>query len=579
MLIFLASSWSLLVPKFFRVHDYTHAGRIVEMAKALGDGHFPVRWTQNFGYGYGMPLFEFYGPLPFYIGAVLFWLGLSAVGSIKILYLIANAGTAWGGYLLGKRFYGRSGGLITAAALTLAPYRALNLFVRGALNETWAIMFFPWILLGVVQIFHREKRGWLLLTLSLTGLFLSHNIMTLLFLPVLVLFILGDLGQLIYRRVPELYRRTQFRWRNFSRMVGELIGGGLLAVGLSAFYLFPAYLEKNLTQVESVILSPYFDYRLHFLYIRQFFNPRWGFGGSGWSITDDISFFLGWGQWLAIGLFVILFLSKLWRRLRSKQLTLFSKREWSLLSLTGGLLIMTLYLSILKSQWAWDLLPIFKFVQFPWRWLGISVVFLALGLGGITWLVKKRLIRGYLSMVVVVLTVLGAVWYFRPEKYLADSNQFYYTDPSLIRRELSGILHDYVPVGVPIPPSVIPEELVINEVPTANGSFEVLADRTQEKLIRTNFTADTLLSLAVADYPGWRVEIDNQRWSRQLGENGNIELLVPAGKHVVTLRFLSTPIRQFADWASLAAGILLVFLLLPKNLPALSKEQKRKASQ
>ena len=579
MLIFLASSWSLLVPKFFRVHDYTHAGRIVEMAKALGDGHFPVRWTQNFGYGYGMPLFEFYGPLPFYIGAVLFWLGLSAVGSIKILYLIANAGTAWGGYLLGKRFYGRSGGLITAAALTLAPYRALNLFVRGALNETWAIMFFPWILLGVVQIFHREKRGWLLLTLSLTGLFLSHNIMTLLFLPVLVLFILGDLGQLIYRRVPELYRRTQFRWRNFSRMVGELIGGGLLAVGLSAFYLFPAYLEKNLTQVDSVILSPYFDYRLHFLYIRQFFNPRWGFGGSGWSITDDISFFLGWGQWLAIGLFVILFLSKLWRRLRSKQLTLFSKREWSLLSLTGGLLIMTLYLSILKSQWAWDLLPIFKFVQFPWRWLGISVVFLALGLGGITWLVKKRLIRGYLSMVVVVLTVLGAVWYFRPEKYLADSNQFYYTDPSLIRRELSGILHDYVPVGVPIPPSVIPEELVINEVPTANGSFEVLADRTQEKLIRTNFTADTLLSLAVADYPGWRVEIDNQRWSRQLGENGNIELLVPAGKHVVTLRFLSTPIRQFADWASLAAGILLVFLLLPKNLPALSKEQKRKASQ
>ena len=579
MLIFLASSWSLLVPKFFRVHDYTHAGRIVEMAKALGDGHFPVRWTQNFGYGYGMPLFEFYGPLPFYIGAVLFWLGLSAVGSIKILYLIANAGTAWGGYLLGKRFYGRSGGLITAAALTLAPYRALNLFVRGALNETWAIMFFPWILLGVVQIFHREKRGWLLLTLSLTGLFLSHNIMTLLFLPVLVLFILGDLGQLIYRRVPELYRRTQFRWRNFSRMVGELIGGGLLAVGLSAFYLFPAYLEKNLTQVESVILSPYFDYRLHFLYIRQFFNPRWGFGGSGWSITDDISFFLGWGQWLAIGLFVILFLSKLWRRLRSKQLTLFSKREWSLLSLTGGLLIMTLYLSILKSQWAWDLLPIFKFVQFPWRWLGISVVFLALGLGGITWLVKKRLIRGYLSMVVVVLTVLGAVWYFRPEKYLADSNQFYYTDPSLIRRELSGILHDYVPVGVPIPPSVIPEELVINEVPTANGSFEVLADRTQEKLIRTNFTADTLLSLAVADYRGWRVEIDNQRWSRQLVENGNIELLVPAGKHVVTLRFLSTPIRQFADWASLAAGILLVFLLLPKNLPALSKEQKRKASQ
>ncbi|MFH2118621.1 MAG: hypothetical protein ABII10_02715, partial [Candidatus Paceibacterota bacterium] len=51
ILIFLASSWSLFSPKFFRIHDYTHAGRIAEMARALSDGHFPVRWTQNFGFG------------------------------------------------------------------------------------------------------------------------------------------------------------------------------------------------------------------------------------------------------------------------------------------------------------------------------------------------------------------------------------------------------------------------------------------------------------------------------------------------------------------------------------------------
>ena len=574
--IFIASSWALFAPRFFRVHDYTHAGRIVEMAKALTDGHFPVRWTQNFGYGYGMPLFEFYGPLPFYVGAVLYWLGLSAVGSIKALYLLANAGTVLGGYKLGKRFFGRAGGLITAAALTLAPYRALNLFVRGALNETWAIMFLPWILLGVILIFDRERRGWLMLTLSLTGLFLSHNIVTLIFMPILGLFVVGYFIQLLIRRVPELYRRTEFRWRNFLRTAGEFIGSGLLAVGLSAFYLFPAFLEKGLTQVESVILSYYFDYHLHFLYIRQFFNPVWGFGGSAWSVTDDISFFLGWGQWLAVGVLVIVFLRQLWLRLWRKTHQILSKRGWVLLTVTGGLLMATLYLSLLKSQWVWDQLPILKFVQFPWRWLSIGIVFLALTLGSITWFIKQRLTRIYLSLVLVVVTVIGAVWYFRPEKYLPDNNQFYYTDPSLIRRELSGILHDYMSTGMPVPPSVIPETLIINQVEPTNGNYEVLADRTPEKLIRTDFTADTLLSLAVADYPGWRVEIDNQRWTRQLGKDGNIEVLVPAGKHLVTLRFLSTPIRQYADWVSLSAFVLLLYLVLPKNLSAVKATRGKK---
>jgi hypothetical protein len=206
----------------------------------------------------------------------------------------------------------------------------------------------------------------------------------------------------------------------------------------------------------------------------------------------------------------------------------------------------------------------------------VGIVFLSLFLGSLVWLVRGRLARTYLSLLLVTVMILGSFWYFRPEKYLTNAEDFYYTDPQLIRRQLSSILSDYVPTGVTIPPAVVPEGLIVNVADLPAGEMEVLVDRTQEKLISTNFETDKTLSLAVADYPGWRVEIDNQRWNRQLGEENNLELLVPAGRHLVTVRFLSTPIRQYSDWVSLISWLLLVMLLLP-NKPKILAAKKTSA--
>src|SRR5258706_14692287 len=80
---------SILGPSFFRPHDYTHAARLVEMQRSLQAGELPVRWSRNFGFGYGMPLFNFYAPLPYYFGQLPL-LVASPIFAIKFLY-IANA--------------------------------------------------------------------------------------------------------------------------------------------------------------------------------------------------------------------------------------------------------------------------------------------------------------------------------------------------------------------------------------------------------------------------------------------------------------------------------------------------------
>ena len=143
VLILLACSYSLFRPLFFRIHDYSQGARIAEMALALKDGHFPVRWSKNFGFGLGMPLFNFYAPLPYYVTGFLNLLGLDLLNCLRLLFFIPNLVTLIGAYLLGKKIFNSSIGIVVSASITLAPYRAVDLFVRGAISELWALMFLP----------------------------------------------------------------------------------------------------------------------------------------------------------------------------------------------------------------------------------------------------------------------------------------------------------------------------------------------------------------------------------------------------------------------------------------------------
>ncbi|MBU1085878.1 hypothetical protein KKB06_06020, partial [Patescibacteria group bacterium] len=304
-MVFFASSWSFLRSDFFLVHDFTHGARIVEMHKALVDGHFPVRWSSDLGYGYGMPLFEFYAPLPYYVGAFFYGLGFTLVESIKLLFIISSLVVLVGSYKLGKSLFGSLGGLLVATAITLAPYRAVNLFVRGAISELWGIMVLPFILYGIIRVVDdgrvtlRKKQYWLTLLFSLLVLLLSHNLTSLIFIPLSIVF--GGVYLILVSQ-----KHTDKR-KFFIQKFLILVGVYLLSLLMSSFYLLPVIMEKGFTRLEQAIVGNYFDYNLHFLYIKQFFEVNWKYGGSSWGPYDDVSFYLGTGQLIAFGISALIF--------------------------------------------------------------------------------------------------------------------------------------------------------------------------------------------------------------------------------------------------------------------------------
>ena len=111
--------------------------------------------------------------------------------------------------------------VLGAAVYCLFPYRATQLYVRGAFAEGWAMAWYPLVMLGVVR-WTREGRlpWWWPLTVAAT--LLSHTAASLWALPAI-----GLVGLLAAPRLPGAAA-----WRS-------LAGASALSLGLAAFSLLP----------------------------------------------------------------------------------------------------------------------------------------------------------------------------------------------------------------------------------------------------------------------------------------------------------------------------------------------------
>lgn len=570
LFLFFVSSWSAFNPHLFRVHDYVHGARIAEMSRALLDGHFPVRWTENFGFGYGMPLFEFYAPLPYYIGSLIYICTNNLVLSVQVLFLIPNILSIIFAYKLGQDLFNKKSGLILATAFTLAPYRAVNLFVRGAISESWGIAFMPMILWAAYNLAvggkKQETKYAIWLVAGWVGLYLSHNLSTLMFAPISLLWI----GYWVFVSKKFKLKSTLVRF-------AQLLKYFAYSLGLAAFYLFPALIEKDFTQISS-ILGGYFHYSHHFLYIRQFFKPNWQYGGSAWGPDDQISFFLGYGQLIllfALGFWMLSQAWMIWTKEKNiKKCVLHCLESLSLPIFSGIILAGALFMTLLKSKFIWDYVPLVSFIQFPWRFLAVAITFLAV-LNA--YLINKFPSRKYMayflwgSLFVISLNA----FYFHPEKFLDTADTFYYSSPERIRTQMSEILPDYIPTDLRIAQLLSKDEniqqvglaanesgAVVNEASDEYAVWSEEVNQTQQKLINGKTLSDGQVIFNVASYPGWQAEINGQPVETKVTNEGLIAVDVPAGENQIGIFFGYTKVRLISDLVSLATITYLFYLAI-----------------
>ncbi len=554
-LIVVATSWSLLHPQLFRAHDYIHAARVAEMARGIMEGQVPVRWSGNFGYGYGMPLFEFYSPLPYYLGALLWLMAIPIDIVVKLLFFIPSLMTVIAAYKLGKVWFPTLTAVIVAAAIALAPYRAVNLFVRGAVAEAWGMAFFVVSLLGVSYVVKRSKHGSWVLLMGLVGMVLSHNLTTMIAVPALVIWGIVSL-------VAEALtlRKSSFRknlWQTFKKILPSLLSVGSISIGLTTFYWLPALTENHFTQLDSRILTGYFDFHNHFLYLRQFFTPFWGYGGSNWGPIDGLSFFLGFGMLLGFVLTTTFLLTDFFRSFILKRDAV-NRVLLAIFLGAGAILIYAAIFSLQRSLPIWELVPVLHMLQFPWRFL--SILTTIGGVFSVLWislLPKHRYLRITVALLYFAL-LLSNLRYFQPEQYLENSADLYYTSPSLIQNSMSETLPDYIPTAMNL---TSPPTTLISCIPASCQVSTVLQNTSVQKLVEVVADQDTQLTVSTAFYPGWKITIDDVAQEITVSDGGLISAPISQGTHSVRWYFDSTPTRKIADRISLLSlGIVAIVL-------------------
>lgn len=534
VLVILLTLRPLFNATFFPIHDFTHVARLVELDKALSDGHFPVRWVRDLGYGYGMPLFSFYGPMPFYLAELFHLVGFSALVSIKAMLIVMAVIAFVGMYLFASSYFGVLGGVVSATAFLVVPYRALDLFVRGAFNELFALSLVPFVLYFILRV--RVTHSWFdvgKLSLTFVAFFTSHNLMTLMFFPLIYGF---GLLQLLAKGVSKL------------RYIIMLHMGLVLAVCASAFYLLPSFFEKGWTQVDKLI-GGYGMYVYHFLYIRQWFQERWGYGGSFGGPEDGMSFHLGWVHVVLAGVGVLFWVLR-------------SKSHHSRMIAGAGVLATAsaLFMTIYKSQFIWDRIPFLVYFQFPWRFLSVSAVLLPFLSGSIVFALRNMKLRLVFGVAIIAILIGSNLQFFKPIKLLDDPRAMYYEDSAKIQESMSDILPDYIPIWMQKwqKPFQSPFEITSGET----QDIEVLVDRTQEKLLKVSIKNPSELLIRIAWFPNWTV-YDNGIPIQHVVDNltGFFTVQLTPGDHLIGIKFEDTMLRTASNITSAIAFIAIVGIM------------------
>lgn len=521
-LIILVSSIPLMNDFLIRGHDiYFHLMRIEGLADGLRCGQFPVRIQPTWYGGFGYAVSVFYGDLFLYLAAFLRLLGFSLQNAYKgYLFLCNVATTLIAGYSFGRIFKNRYIGVFGSAVYSLAVYRLVNLYTRGALGEYTGMMFLPLIVYACVLLLERGnkrenlQKGAVLLGVGMAFILQSH-ILT----AELTCIILGITVALYIRRV----------WDKSVILNG--LKAVVIALSLSLWFLVPFldYMINGSYNINSAGNEAPLIQRMGIFWsqIYPLFDDAVGQSlDSATGPQGDFAQGIGLGLFMVIPAFFLLALLQDQKK--------YIEREWKIAFpavLLGGLAV-----AFSTVYFPWDALcsvsSLLKYIivkiQFPWRFTAIAAVCLTVAWCAMELLVYKkygRLRSTLLAVVVGVLICLSAGYYFVD---LFDRGQWIQVRQQQDMDSYVASGEEYFPTGT------VMEDLQVGMLGVADGVEITEAEKNGTNLqFHCRNTSDQVkeVELPLLYYPGYHavsVEENAQECNIRLtvGDNNVVSLLI-----------------------------------------------------
>jgi hypothetical protein len=379
----------LLYPFFSKNLIYSHddfafhRNRLESYFDSIHHGNFFPKVFPHMANDYGYAADLFYPSIFMLPYVILRTIGFSFIQSYYGYMLVIAIATYAVSYFSIKAIF-KDGNLafLFSVIYTTSTYRLLDQFLRGALGETLAFIFLPLVLLGIVKVFFEEENKWITLAVSMALLIHSHMITSLVVSISIGLF---------------------FVYQFFLKKITTKITINFIkAIGLSFLlcsYIFIPILEQNS--------------KIAFNYLMN--KQIWSIG-LNYSVNELITNSLGnyagnWGNLKpSIGIVLVIFLiiGLVYFKQASKEMKWFY-----------SLGIIFAIMSTNLFPWILFKTSYLAFIQFPWRILSLSTLFLSLSMSFfIRDLNSKKLVR-----LVVVVTTLFSLSFTLNILYNFESNQ------------------------------------------------------------------------------------------------------------------------------------------------------------
>lgn len=341
-------------------HDLKfHLMRIEGIVQELRNNIFPVRISSAWMGGYGYPVSVYYGDVLLYIPAAFRLMGFSITESYKVFVFLINVAAiqiAYSCFL--KIFRKNNHALLLTLVYVTASYRLVTLYIRTAVGEYTALIFLPLLALAVYNIYTEESNQTLkdnfingtIMAAGMTGIITAHILsaeMTIL--------------AMVFVCVAYLKKTMKF---SALRTYGIAVGETLL---FSAGFLIP-FLDYYLTQ--SVNITDIVNGDIARTIQDKGANPGdfFAFFNNPFGNWHTMLFNPGIVLMAALILTIIL---------------------WSMHKATTRMkmvcIISMILLILATNVFPWDnlahdwaLFDLIAQVQFPWRFIGLAIIFLTI---------------------------------------------------------------------------------------------------------------------------------------------------------------------------------------------------------
>ena len=497
-----------------------HLARIASYFKEVMQGQFPIRWAGDLNYGYGTPIFNFFHPLPYMITTVMVAFGSSLTLSLKLSFLLSYLMSGIGMYVFAYSVWKNVKiAAFIAILYQFAPFRLVDILVRGSLGGIYAYTLLPFVLFAVVRFIESRRYHYIwIISFCAAGLAMSHNIIGFVFFGLAFLF------TLFYPSAPRL--------KILSLL--SLMGG----VGIAGFFVAPAILDHTYTYGYLLTKNLFYD---HFAPFINFFIPN--FINSPQLRIHEVSVQIGVVHLIG---FVTSFFIVLKRKI-------YGKKDTVIASFCITVFLITLFFMQPISKLLWEHISILRQFQYPWRLLSVITFVSALAGFSIPRIVKSRFIVACIGLFAICTTV---YYWVPPQGYQTIHESDYWNYP--LTTNYYGEVDTIWSEG---PAKTYPKEKI--ELIAGSATIETVKRTSIIHEYSVHATTNVTLLDNTQYFPGWNVLVNNQKTEIQFQDpnhRGLITFDVPAGNSSVRVEWKENKTRLLADYLSIFSIIIVLTL-------------------